>query len=180
MSHRECSDAPESSDRMAWIRAHQASVWRYLRWLGASPTVADDLTQDTFLLALQKQLENRGHDRARSFLRRTAKNFWLRAQRDQRRAAAVAREVDVLWARAAWSPVVGEDEDDGVVLREALRGCLAKLQGRAADAVRLCYRECMGREEIAQELGLRPEGVKTLLRRTRQQIRTCIEQETKS
>lgn len=159
--------------RMAWIRAHQRNVWRYLRWLGADPETADDLTQDAFLLALQKKIENRGHTRARSFLCRTARNLWLRSRRNRRDELAVAREVDILWAQAAQSRATNDDEGP----REALRSCLSKLSGRAAEVVHLFYRSGLTREEVALHTGLRPDGVKTLLRRTRQQLKTCIEQE---
>ena len=53
--------------------------------------------------------------------------------------------------------------------------CLEKLAGRAKQSIELQYQQGLGREEVADTLGMSPDGVKTLLRRTRQKLRECIE-----
>ena len=51
---------PEKSgnelDAAQLIREHQAGVWRYLRVLGCSRELAEDLTQETFLAVLEQIL----------------------------------------------------------------------------------------------------------------------------
>ncbi len=42
------------------------------------------------------------------------------------------------------------------------------------------YRDRAGRDSIATKLSMQPDGVKTLLRRTRQVLRECIERTLKS
>ena len=39
------------------IRAHQAELYRYLRYLGADPASAEDLVQDTFLATFQSEAD---------------------------------------------------------------------------------------------------------------------------
>jgi RNA polymerase sigma-70 factor (ECF subfamily) len=61
---------------------------------------------------------------------------------------------------------------------DALRECVEQLDRRARRAVDLQYRDHAGREAIAAELDMKPDGVKTLLRRTRQLLRECIERKS--
>ena len=58
----------------------RTAVWRYLRMLGASADEADDLAQDTLLVALQGGLPAEP-ERARALLRGIARNLWLRTRR---------------------------------------------------------------------------------------------------
>ena len=44
----------------ALVRRHQVGVWRYLRFLGCPPELADDLAQDTFLALMRHPPEDRG------------------------------------------------------------------------------------------------------------------------
>lgn len=49
--------ADRQADMAGLVRAHQAGVWRYLRFLGCHPDEADDLTQETFLALKQANIE---------------------------------------------------------------------------------------------------------------------------
>jgi len=51
---------------------------------------------------------------------------------------------------------------------------MRQLQGRAARAIDLAYRDGASRVEIAAALGMLPNGVKTLLARTRAWLEQCI------
>jgi DNA-directed RNA polymerase specialized sigma24 family protein len=106
------------------------------------------------------------------FLRRTARFLFLRHQRDARSAIDLADVVDELWQHDC-------TDDAGDALLAALRRCLGELQGRARQAIERCYGLAAGadpdRLAAARELGLAPDGLKTLLQRTRALLRTCIE-----
>jgi RNA polymerase sigma-70 factor, ECF subfamily len=56
------------------VRRYQAEVWRYLRYLGASAELADDLTQETFLQFLRAPYEERGPGSRAAWLRTVARN----------------------------------------------------------------------------------------------------------
>ena len=63
---------------------------------------------------------------------------------------------------------------------DALRDCISNLEGRAQEVINLHYRDKAGRDAIATQLGMQPDGVKTLLRRIRQVLRECIERKVKA
>ena len=63
---------------------------------------------------------------------------------------------------------------------DALRDCLEQLEGRSRAAIDLQYREHASREAIATRLEMQPDGVKTLLRRTRHVLRECVERKLKN
>ena len=83
-----------------------------------------------------------------------------------------ADAVDALWMQDC-------AHDDGDALVASLRHCVEQLQGRARAALQRCY----GLDDVAStrhaaaaaELGLQPNGLKTLLQRTRQLLKACIE-----
>ena len=160
------------------VRQHQAGIWRYLRFLGASGNEVDDLVQDTFLAFV------RAHEQAKftfrndastvAYLRRVARNQLLQQRRKQ------GHEMDTVQLTAAeqvWSEVAAEDGLDDYL--QTLRKCNERLQGRARKAIQLQYQQGLGRAEVADTLGMSLDGVKTLLRRTRQKLRECVESNMK-
>ena len=157
------------ADAEALVRRHQAAVWRYLRALGAPREVADDVLQDTFVVALQKLGDDRGEAAVGTFLRRTALHLLLRRRRDvARRERLLLEAADRLWTRDCV-------DDGGERWLGALRACLVELPPRARQAVELFYVQDLGREAAAQALGMQPNGIKTLLQRVRGALRLCIE-----
>lgn len=150
------------------VQRHVAGVFRFLRCLGAAQDVAEDLTQEAFVVAWQKGKQALPAKALAAFLRRTARFLWLDHRRGERREeAAVAALALQLWER--------EVADDGEALVAAARACVQQLRGRAALAVERAYGRGEGREAIAQALGMLPNGVKTLLARTRAWLEQCIQ-----
>ncbi len=151
------------------VRENQAGVWRWLRFLGCDDATADDLTQETFLQLLRKP-QSDWPEALPPYLRGIARNrylMWLRAKGRRRETA----DLDLL--ETVWQEV---DREDGLqTFLDALQECLGQSGERVREAVRLHYAEGNSREQIATALGLKPEGVKTLLRRTRAALRKCIE-----
>ena len=80
-------------------------------------------------------------------------------------------------AESVWAEFAAEDGLDDYV--QALQGCLASLQDRSRKAVELQYRKGLGRAEIAEQMGMTIDGIKTLLRRTRQRLRDCVERKVR-
>jgi RNA polymerase sigma-70 factor (ECF subfamily) len=156
-------------DLAGLVDEYQANVWRYLRFLGATPADADDLTQETFLAVSRSSFQQRSHQETASYLRTVARNQLLQARRRE------GREVDTVEITAAeqiWATVTNMDSYLAV-----LGDCLEKLDGRARTVINRFYVDRHRRTEIAAELNMKPEGVKTLLRRTRDILRNCIERQ---
>jgi hypothetical protein len=53
---REDSPAVDRDSLEALVRTHQAEVYTYIHYLGAPRDVAEDLAQETFLVAFRKSL----------------------------------------------------------------------------------------------------------------------------
>ena len=160
---------PAKLDLTQLVVQHYATVWRYLRLLGCDSSLAEDLCQETFLSVLEKPLVELNEKATAAYLRMVAKNLFVDEVR--RRRKAVPSDLDQ--ADVAWEEV--ERNDAGQTWVEALRGCLQSLAGRPRQAIELQYRERFSVAAIAQSLGMKESGVKTLLGRAKRQLRDCVE-----
>ena len=158
----------------AFVREHQAAVWRYLRFLGCPNADAADLTQDALLAALENGSPRHPRPRATAFLRATARNLFLAALRARRRELPAALRTDPSVADAVFARGIGDD--GGTARLAALHHCIEQLPLRSRQALDLRYRDQASRPAMGAALGLDPEGVKTLLRRLRAGLRRCIVQ----
>jgi len=148
------------------VHRHLRGLYRFVRALGADAELAADLCQEAFVVAWRKGGAAMPDRALGAFLRRSARLLWLQHhRRERRREKAIAAAAERLWVDEA------DRRDERFA---ALRACVERLRGRAASAVRLAYGEGRGRSEIAAELGLRSNGVKTLLARTRRWLAECV------
>ena len=150
------------------IRRHQRPLWRYLRFLGAEPAIADDLCQETFLEILQRAPQDRGDPALGRWLRTTARNKFL-SQRRQARAAAWLAPIETV--EEVFADLGRGDGEDYL---GAMDECLQTLDGTDREIVALRYGRGSGREEIAAATGLTVEATKTRLRRIKERLRHCI------
>ncbi|MCR9246882.1 MAG: sigma-70 family RNA polymerase sigma factor [bacterium] len=166
------ADESESTDREAFaelVRTHQAAIWRYLRFLGCSVAEADDLTQDTFVAVFGRALHRFGKAGAAGYLRRVARNSFLKL----RQADQATRTVSPAVAEAAFDWFCRRDDGERVV--EALRRCVARLDPAARRALTQRYADDAPRSQIARDLGMSEHGVKSLLQRSYARLRACIQ-----
>jgi len=163
---------PETTgfDPVDLIERYQTGIWRYLRALGCDPAQADDLTQETFLIVLERPFQDCGPAAAAVYLRRVAHNLFVSAQR---RAGKMVAVEDIEQFDKSWEKWAGAD--DGEALLEALRECLDGLTDRARMALEMRFRDRGSRAEIAAALGITEHGAKNLMQRAKQQLRKCIE-----
>ena len=146
---------------------HRDTVWRYLRVLGCDPALADDLTQDTFVVALRRQdFDTSDPVAALAFLRITARHLWLRS-RHRRVGDREVAEADAVWLET-------NGDGDGTPRLLALRQCLAKLPPRSQELLASTYGDGASRSAAARQFGLGEEGIKSALRRLRASLHDCI------
>jgi RNA polymerase sigma-70 factor (ECF subfamily) len=152
------------------VRRHQGSVRGFLPFLGCPASEVDDLVQDAFLSVLRAGFEQRSEAATSAYLRRVARNLFLKSLRLARQRPPV---VDLDGAERAW--VAFEGDDRGESYLNALRACLEAVDARAREVLQLRYRGELPRAAIAGRLGLSESGVKSVLVRTRRRLRACVE-----
>ena len=158
------------------ICAHQAEVYRYLRYLGAAEDVAEDLAQETFLAAFRSADPPLGKPSRvmAAWLRGVGRNLFLTHCRRQRRNPVKISSRFVQEAEDHWSSVFLR-HDDGFDYVEALRGCVARLNGRKRHAIELRYAQGKSRAEMAVSLEMTENSVRSLLQRVRSALADCVE-----
>lgn len=159
------------------IRAHQAEIWRYLRFLGAQAELAEDLCQETFLAWLDtgsEEVQRMDPMRLRAWLRGVARNLFLQSVRRSRKGPVldIESQAGASAAEEVWLRQTGED--GGELYLSALEHCIARLDERERLALRERYGENASRERIGDLLSLGDSGVKSLLRRARARLKHCI------
>jgi RNA polymerase sigma-70 factor (ECF subfamily) len=142
--------------------------------LGCDAAQAEDLTQETFLAALQRPFQDINAAATSAYLRKIAFNLYISYRRRSGKVTAVenVEELDRTWSH--WA-----GEDDGEVALDLLRDCLQGLTERARRSLELRFREQKSRNEIAKFLEITPDGAKNLMQRAKQQLRECIESKIK-
>ena len=157
------------------IRAHQAELYRYARFLGADDGVSEDLVQDTFLTALRVGMPpETANVRVRAaWLRGVLRNLFLRYCR-RRRAGPFAADADLLdRAETVWKSEFLRF-GDGFDYLEALRKCVEELPERQRAALDMHYTQRKSRAEMAQSCAMTQDGIKSLMRRIRASLADCV------
>ncbi|MEO1529980.1 MAG: RNA polymerase sigma factor [Planctomycetota bacterium] len=165
------ADQPaEMSD--AWIRDVYPRIHRAAWAMTGDPSVADDLAQETFVVAL---------DKWDSFDRRSTRLTWLhgiliRTSRKRFRSLArLRRRLEAYWQRDP-RPQVSADSSRQLALREwneSVWSEVAKLSRPQAEAITLRFACDMTYEQIAEAVGC-PEGTaKTRVHHGLKQLQGC-------
>ena len=157
------------------VRENADSLAAFLRAAVQDQASADDLFQETMLVAWRKIGE---YDRTRPFgawLRGIARNLVLAHYRAATRQIAVADDeiVDRLDRRMA-----EVDRQPGDTLDEkvqALRDCIDRLEPLYQEPIELHYRQHRTTEWIAERLATTKDAVQKQLQRARARLAECLE-----
>jgi RNA polymerase sigma-70 factor (ECF subfamily) len=155
------------------IRTHQAGLWRYLRMLGCDASLADDITQETFLKVLHHDSFTQHSDKSTAaYLRRTAHNLLVSMHRKggRKRTTFTSDPLDEIWDRWAGRDLTGDHAID------CLRECMQALTERAQKALRMRFADESSRSSIAEALEITEHGARNLMQRAKQQLRDCVQQ----
>jgi RNA polymerase sigma-70 factor (ECF subfamily) len=156
------------------ILAFQGDVQMIMAALLEDRETARDLVQEAFIRAYQ-HLDR--YDPARGDFR-----LWLRgiarhvAQGELRRRARELKRLSFYWEYLDCQPsdpAAAADRAD--VLRRHVDACCEKLEGDAARAITMRYREGAQIEDIADALNRSLDTARKLLSRARLLIRDCVE-----
>lgn len=150
---------------------HQRGVAASLASLGCAPANIEDLVQETFLTLLGLPFEERSPAATSAFLRRIARNLFLKSVR-RRREIPDLEAIDAAW-------VAFEGHDGGDTYLTALRQCLLGLNDSSRAALTMRYQDGLAAGEIAARLSLSLGGAKSLLLRAKERLRACIQKKVR-
>lgn len=155
------------------VREHADMLAAYARSLLWTPAAADDLFQETMLVAW-KQLGQ--YDRTRPFgpwLRGIARNLALEHERKTRSAAALldAAVLDAIDDRYARLAPQGHSFRDRA---ERILSCIPRLPDAMREVVEMMYARGLLLKQIADSLGSSEESVKKRVQRARQLLAQCV------
>ena len=152
------------------VMAHQDAVRGYVGRLAPDPVTADDLAQEVFLAALRSLDRIDPQLGVRGYLLGVARNLVRGAWRDRLRSRELSGErlFEVLTARP--ESVEGSDRRLG-----ALEDCLRRLPARMQEVIQRHYRDEERCDEIAGRMGTRAGNVRSILTRSRQALRACLQ-----
>jgi RNA polymerase sigma-70 factor, ECF subfamily len=155
-----------------WTDA-QPSVSQYVASLVRDSWAVRDIVQNTSLTLLRKFSE---YDDAKPFLAWSlgiAKFEILGHKRDAARDRMIFDSEFLDQYTETWALVAPRISHESV----ALRHCIDKLQGKTRSIVKMRYAEGETSEAIAGKLNLSAANVRTILKRTREALRRCVDQQ---
>lgn len=164
---------PHELERL--IDGHEVEMYRYLRYLGARQTSAEDLVQEVFLAAFRSTrpppVEDSG--RCAGWLRTIARNLFVshlrkRVHDVRGTEPAALEEAEALWTARRHPERVSDELG-------ALDECLGQLPERSRAMVNASYSDNRSRAEMAERFGMSEDGIKTALRRIRAALFECIQ-----
>jgi RNA polymerase sigma factor (sigma-70 family) len=162
-----------SDDRAAFaelVRRHQSAVRTVLRRLARGDQgLADDLAQDTFVLAWRNIRHFRFEARFSTWIYRIAFNAWQSEAR-KRREVLLDADDDERPALEVAAPEPGVD----VASRLDLERAMTVLSDGERAAIAACYYADLSHEEAAQALGLPLGTVKTHILRAKAKLKARL------
>jgi RNA polymerase sigma-70 factor, ECF subfamily len=162
------ADGAAGGDLASLIVAHHAALYRYAYRLCGCPAEAEDLTQQTFLIAQQRLHQVRDTERTSGWLYTVLRSTFLKSVRRQRPLNAATANVE-LEEVAGIAPEV--DEID----REALARAIGELPVEFRLVVLMYYFEDLSYQQIAEQLEIPAGTVMSRLSRAKQHLRKRLE-----
>lgn len=158
------------------VRRHQSSVRACLRRLcTGDAALADDLAQETFVLAWRHLKSFRQEARFSTWLYRIATNCWL-AHARRRRETLLGDADDTLPDDAASDDrgMVAPDPSRAATLRIDLERAMATLSDGERAAIVQCYHNDLTHEEAAWVLDMPVGTVKTHILRAKRKLKLAL------
>ncbi|MCA9080649.1 MAG: RNA polymerase sigma factor [Planctomycetaceae bacterium] len=147
------------------VREYYQAVYRFAFRLSGSSGDAEDLTQQTFLVACRKLESLRDVDRARSWLFTIVRNLYLKSRPAPERETASLSDVAEPTAHWEW---------DGQIDQERLQLALNDLPEAYRTPLLLYYFEDSSYKEIAQVLEAPIGTVMSRLSRAKEALRQAL------
>jgi RNA polymerase sigma-70 factor (ECF subfamily) len=149
------------------VEEHLDRLFAYAYRLTGSVDAAEDLTQQTFLVAQQQMLQLREPEKLAGWLLKILRNAFLKTRRQPQPLVASQMELDV--AELACGEARESEIDE-----ERLRAALERLPEEFRVVVLMFYFEELSYREIADELALPVGTVMSRLSRAKRHLRGML------
>ena len=160
------------------VKRHQSSVRACLRKLTTgNHALADDLAQETFVLAWRNLKSFRQEARFSTWLYRIATNCWLAQARKRHEELLGDRDDEVADGDSDASDAPGSWEADhaaGTAMRVDLERAMSSLTDAERAAIVQCYHNDLSHEEAAYVLGCPVGTVKTHVLRGKAKLKRAL------
>ncbi len=155
-----------------FVREHRLYLCGVANKLAPDSSMADDIVQDAFVIAVKKAGSFDRKRQIRTWLagivRNLCKQAWEKAIRENTlQKDALARYTEQLAEEPS-----GLFTEDAI---EALDRCLGKIPERGRTLLNLRYNLHRKSDEIATDIGSTADAVRTALSRLRQQLKACVQ-----
>ncbi len=165
------SDTLAPADSKSLIRTaieqHYASIYGYAYRLSGSAADAEDLTQQTFMIAQQKLHQVREQDKVVRWLYTVARSCFLKSRRRKRPSAAANFELNV-------DEIPQHCRGESPFDEEQLRMALDELDDDFRVVVTMFYFEELSYKEIAEALSIPIGTVMSRLARAKGRLRKAL------
>jgi RNA polymerase sigma-70 factor (ECF subfamily) len=161
------SGSPAMLDIRQIIEANYGSVYGYAYRLAGNPADAEDVTQQTFLIAHQKLHQVRDAEKADRWLFAVVRSCFLKSRRRKRPAPAANMELNV-------DEIPESLTDDSDVDAELLQNSLDELPEDSRMVLVMFYFEELSYKEIAAELDVPVGTVMSRIARAKGRLRHAL------
>ncbi len=151
-----------------WVRRYYADLYRYAYRLSGSMNLAEDITQETFCKAQEKQGQLRRPERVKAWLYSILRNVYLQRYRRLKRVHEVPLEGDCL-------EMLFEAPGEAPIDEEALQKALNDLAEEFRTPLILFYFDDMDYRGIAEALDLPMGTVMSRLARAKAYLRRRLQ-----
>ena len=157
------------------VAIHQDAVYGFSVNLTRQHSVADDVTQETFISAFRSISKMRG-DNVRGWLLRIARNKaydYFRRQ-NRRRESSVDAEDAVFAARLTSDSPSPAEVAMNSELREAIEHCVGALSHEHREVIVLIDVQGSSYDDASEVCGVNVGTIKSRLNRARRRVRDCL------
>ena len=159
--------ATDSARLRVLVEQHYSAIYGYAYRLSGGVADAEDLTQQTFMIAHQKLHQIRDQDKVLRWLYTIARTCFLKSRRRSRPVAAANLELDV-------NEIPARFPDDSPFDEERLQSALNELGDEFKLCVTMYYFEELSYKEIGEQLDIPIGTVMSRLARAKGRLRHAM------
>jgi RNA polymerase sigma-70 factor (ECF subfamily) len=156
------------------LAAQREGVYRFLLYLAQNREVADEITQETFRVALSKGTMPENEEELAAWLRAIAKNLLWNHWRKQNTPWLLFSSEVVELAERRFIETSAESQDRWESRQKAVLSCIKKLPDASRALLLRRYQSGEGIGQMASAIGIKPKALGKRLDRIRQWLRDCI------